>query len=241
MGVEGSRIVIIGGSSGIGLATAAEAWRRGARVVIGGRDQAKLQSAATSIGDVEPIHVDAADQPSLAAFYERVGAFDHLVIAASGGRGGGAFATLAESDLRSAFEAKFWVQWRSAQTALATLSERGSITFVSAASARASNPGTSGLAAVNGALNALVGPLARELAPRRINAVSPGVVDTAWWDAQPEVMKSAFFEAAQQTLPVGRVGLPADLAEAILFLAGNAFTTGVILDVDGGLRTVNPA
>jgi NAD(P)-dependent dehydrogenase (short-subunit alcohol dehydrogenase family) len=241
MGVEGSTIVIVGGSSGIGLAAATEARRRGANVVIGGRDEEKLQAAITSIGNVRAIRVDAGDPASLASFYESIGRFDHLVIAASGGRGGGMFASLKENDLRSGFEAKFWVQWRSAQASLDMLSEQGSITFVSAASARASNPGTSGLAAVNGAVNALVGPLARELAPRRVNAVSPGVVDTPWWDAQPEAMKTAFFRASEQNLPVGRVGQPIDLAEAILFLAGNAFTTGVVLDVDGGLRTVNPA
>lgn len=241
LSVEGSTIVIVGGTSGIGLATAVEARRRGAKVFVGGRSPEKLAAAAVAMGDAQALQVDAGDRASLDAFFKRIGPFDHLVIAASGGRGGGKLEQLAEEVLRSGFEAKFWVQWRTAQACLPTLSERGSITFVSAASARCSNPGTSGLAAINGAVNALVGPLARELAPRRVNAVSPGVIDTPWWDRQPEPMKRAFFEASEQTLPVRRVGQPQDLAEAILFLAGNAFTTGVVLDVDGGLRTVNPA
>jgi NAD(P)-dependent dehydrogenase (short-subunit alcohol dehydrogenase family) len=241
MGLSGRTMVVVGGSSGVGLATAAAAAAAGASVVVAGRDVEKLHAAVAGIGDGargEP--VDAADGAAVAAFFARVGRFDHLVIAASGGAGAGRFADVSREALAGAFDAKFWVQWQCAQAALPYLAADGSITFVTAASARTGNPGTSGLAAVNGALGAMVLPLAHELGPIRVNAVSPGVIDTPWWDRQPAEMKRRFFEQTARTVPVGRVGRADEVAHAILFLAGNGYVTGIVLDVDGGLRGAIP-
>ena len=105
--------------------------------------------------------------------FHRIGCFDHLVLAASGGAGAGRFESLDASALRRGFEAKFWTHWNAVQAALPHLAANGSITFITAASSRLANPGTSGLAAINGALERMVPTLARELAPRRVNAVSP--------------------------------------------------------------------
>ena len=241
MRLSGQTVVVIGGGSGVGLATAGLAKEAGARVVIVGRSRDRLDEAVAALGGgVRGEQVDASDGEALDAFHARTGRFDHLVIAASGGLGGGPFPTLARDALAGGFDGKFWVQWRCAQAALPHLSPDGSVTFVTAASARAVSPGVSGLAAINGALGAMVLPLAHELAPLRVNAVSPGVIDTPWWDRQPEEMKRRVFDRITASVPARRVGRAEDVADAIVFLAGARYVTGVILDVDGGLRGASP-
>jgi NAD(P)-dependent dehydrogenase (short-subunit alcohol dehydrogenase family) len=226
-------IVIIGGTSGIGLATARRFASQSAAVTIIGRDRGKLETALENLGpSVQGEVADAADRSVLDALFSRIGPIDHLVIAASGGAGGGLFSTLDAEGLRRGFEAKFWVHWHAAQAALPHLAKSGPIIFVTAASSRLANPGTSGLAAINGAVERMTPTLARELAPLRVNAVSPGVIDTAWWANKPAGM----MEAASLAAPLARAGYAEEVADAIAFLAGNAFITGIILDVDGGLH-----
>lgn len=234
-------VVVIGGTSGIGLASAHAAAEAGARITIAGRDRDKLALAVDGLGDkARGESIDASDRDALDAFFARLGHLDHLVIAASGGVGGGPFTKLIRDELAYGFDAKFWVQWQCAQVALPYLSEQGSITFVIANSARMGNPGTSGLAAINGALAAMVLPLAHELGPIRVNAVSPGVIDTPWWDKQPKELKHKLFKQITASLPARRIGRAEDVADAIVFLAGNGYITGVILDVDGGMRGALP-
>ena len=140
--------------------------------------------------------------------------------------------------MRTGFEAKFWTHFCLAQEALPYLGPNGSITFVSAISARAANPGTAGLAAINAAIEGIVKPLAVELRPRRINAVAPGVIDTPWWNWLTEERKKATFENFAAATPVGRIGKPEDVASAIVFLISNSFMTGCVIECDGGLRLV---
>ena len=233
MTVHDHRIVIVGGTSGIGLATAKLFANQGASVTVIGRDAAKLEEAVQTIGgDVNGEAADASDRRNMEAVFGRLRSFDHLVLAASGGGGAGPFAELDVELLRRGFEAKFWVQWNTAQAALPFLARDGSITFVTAASSRLANPGTSGLAAINGALERRVPTLARELTPRRINAVSPGVIETAWWVGKPAGM----FESASERAPLGRAGQPEEVADAIAFVVRNRFVTGIVLGVDGGLH-----
>jgi NAD(P)-dependent dehydrogenase (short-subunit alcohol dehydrogenase family) len=125
--------------------------------------------------------------------------------------------------------------------ALDVLSPTGSITFVTAASAGAAMPGTAGLAAANASVAAMVPVLAVELAPVRFNAVSPGIVDTPWWDWMDADAKAETFAAYAKSTPAGRCGHPEDIADAISFLLGNSFTTGVVLTVDGGARLASGA
>jgi NAD(P)-dependent dehydrogenase (short-subunit alcohol dehydrogenase family) len=144
----------------------------------------------------------------------------------------GDFQSLDEDILRGVFDSKFWAHWNTAQAALPALTVDGTLVFVTAASSRLANPGTSGLAAVNGAIEKMVPTLARELAPRRVNAVSPGATDTEWWKDKPKDM----LNTAAGKAPLKRPGRAEEVADAIAFLLGNAFVTGVILDVDGGLH-----
>jgi len=228
------RVIVMGGSSGIGEATAALFAAQGEEVVITGRDQARLRAAVERIGRVRGEVVDGTDAVRAAGFFERTGPFDHLVLAMTGAAGAGALATLDLADLRAGLEAKLFAHLTSLKAALPTL--RQSVTFVSAASARAALPGTAGLAALNGAIEAAVRPLAAELAPIRVNAVSPGVIDTPFWNAMPAEARQAHFRAAAERLPVRRVGRPEDVAGAIAMLARNPFMTGTVLEVDGGLH-----
>ncbi len=226
------KAIVMGGSSGIGEATARLFAQAGAEVVIAGRDRARLEGAVKRLGKVRGQVVDGASRESVRQFFEASGPFDHLVLALSGGRGAGPIALVSLDDIRAGLEAKLFSHLTTLQAALPFV--KGSVTFVSAATAAAAIPGTAGLAAINGAVEALVRPLAAELAPLRVNAVRPGVVDTPWWDAAPKEFKAAIFSQAVESLPVKRVGAPEDVASAIYLAATNAFMTGTVIDVSGG-------
>jgi NAD(P)-dependent dehydrogenase (short-subunit alcohol dehydrogenase family) len=236
MSFDGQRVVVIGASAGIGEATARAFAERGASVTITGRSKERLDQAAKRIGyPVEAAEVDATDRAALDAFFATTGTIDHLVLTASPGAvGAGPFASLDEAALRQAFDGKFFAHVKAIQAALPRLRPDGSVTIVSAASARAAFAGTAALAGANGALEAIVPPLAVELAPLRINAVSPGVIDTHWWDGMPEDQRRAYFDAVAAVTPVRRTGRPEDVADAIAYLAGASFVTGTVLECTGG-------
>lgn len=153
---KAGRVVVMGGSSGIGEATARLFATRGAEVVITGRDQAKLARAQAVTGASKAEVVDGTVPAAVTAFFAKLGPFDHLVLSLSGGKGVGPFGQLELDELRAGFEAKFWAYVQILQAALPTL--RVSATLVSAGSSRAALAGTSGLAAINGALEAMVAP-----------------------------------------------------------------------------------
>lgn len=233
MMLNGQKALVCGGTSGIGAATAALFARQGADVVVTGRDAERLAKAAADGRTAR--RVDAAAEEEVADFFAEDTAYDHLVLALSGAAGGGPAATLDPADLRAGFEAKFWPHLRLLQSALPRLAPEGSVTFITASSARAALPGTAGLAAINGALEAMVRPLAVELAPVRVNAVSPGVIETPWWDGMPAERRAAMFAEHAAALPVGRVGRPEDVAQAVLLTATNGFVTGAVVECNGGL------
>lgn len=229
-------VVVVGGSSGIGLATVKLLLEQGFAVTATGRNEEKLAQVKASLrGDLRTMAFDAMDAGAIAAAFAGIGSIDHLVLALGSGHGAGPFATLAMSDLLAGFQTKVIPQAAVAQAALPFLAPEGSITFVSAVSAQAALPGTAGLAAVNAAIAAIVRVLAVELKPCRCNGVSPGVVDTPWWDAVPQQQRAALFADFAGRTPVGRVGQPQDVAKTISFLIGNGFMSGHIVTCDGGL------
>jgi NAD(P)-dependent dehydrogenase (short-subunit alcohol dehydrogenase family) len=229
-------VFIVGGTSGIGLAAAAKLMRLGYKATIAGRDPARLKAARHSLGDVGAVVMDAADPIAVNAAFAGAGPIDHCVLALGSGKGAGPFRNLEMKSVRQAFEGKALPHMICAQAALPTLRKDGSLTFISAVSACAGFPGTAGLAAVNAAIEALVPVLAAELRPLRVNGVSPGVVDTPWWDFLPADQREATFADYAARTPVGRIGRPEDVADAIAFLIGNGFMNGETIVCDGGVR-----
>ena len=237
MNLKDQKIVIMGGTSGIGLATAKMAVNKGAKVIIIGRDPDKLKKAVMQLPKTsEGLIVDAMSLDDLNNFYKNLGVFDHLVLSFSGKSGSGPFKNLDINQLKQGFESKFFAYFIATQSSLYNIRKNGSIVFVTASSARTSYPGTSGLAAINGALESMIPTLALELSPIRVNAVSPGIIDTAWWDMWPKEQRQGVFNQISASTPAGRVGQPEDIAHAILFLLENTFMTGTVIECDGGIR-----
>ncbi|CPR19614.1 short-chain dehydrogenase/reductase SDR [Brenneria goodwinii] len=140
------------------------------------------------------------------------------------------------NDVRAGFEEKVFPHFSTAQAALPFLTQHGSITFIAAVTAHAAMPGTAGIGSANAAVAALVPILAAELKPRRVNGVSPGIVDTPWWSFLSDEQKAPIFAEYAAKTPVGRVGNADDIADAIYFLVANAFMSGEVVICDGGLR-----
>ncbi|MDW6026204.1 SDR family oxidoreductase [Mesorhizobium sp. BAC0120] len=229
--------VIVGGSSGIGLATARRLLAQGMQVTITGRSEDRLNRARQELsGEVAVAAFDATQSDEVRRFFDDLGAFDHLVLSVTGRKGIGQFATLDLAEVRSGYDEKVWPQLFCAQQALPNVRKEGSITFVSAVSAQMSAPGLAGVAAINGALLTVVPILAKELKPLRVNAVAPGVINTPWWDFLPQDQREAAFADYARRTPVGRIGEPDDVAKSIAYLITNSFVTGQVLTCDGGLQ-----
>ena len=237
-----SKIVVVGGSSGMGLALARRCLDSGAEVVIVGRSDEKLKRASEALQNpagLSAIAADIADEDQVADLFAQIGRLDHIVSTAADIEG--AYELLPSVDLKAAqrvVESKFYGPLLLAKHGAPQLSANGSITFTSGIAAYRPAARGSVVAAVNAALEGLVRALAVELAPIRVNAVSPGWVDTPIWSFVAGDKKDETLDAMAKRLPVGRVGQPDDIADAIAFLMGNGFTTGTVLHVEGGHRLI---
>ena len=227
--LSGKTIIVIGGSSGIGAAVAQAALARGAHVIVAGR---RLAPGSDSGLRNEP--VDVTDSASLKQLFETVGRFDHLVYTS----GPSVRAKpLIETDLdeaRDNFDVKLWGALRAIQHALPFMHEQGSITLTSGQLGRKLAAGQFIKTGINAATEALGKQLAKELAPRRVNVISPGVIDTPAYAGLGQEQRLAMFAKAGQGLPVGRVGQAEEVAAGYVLAMENGFMTGAVVDIDGG-------
>lgn len=238
MSLKEKKVVIIGGSSGMGLASAKAAAAEGAYVLIAGRSQEKLHRALSEIeGEADAHTLDVTREEEVRNFFAQLGAYDHLVTTAATGAVG-PFLEMETAAVRGVFESKFWGQYLAARYGATGIRQGGSITMFAGVASEKPLPGLVAYAAVNGAIEGLCRTLAVELAPLRVNVVSPGIVNTPAYADMPGDKREAMFSALGSQLPVKRIGRPEDVARTVLYLMQNGFTTGTVIHVDGGHRLV---
>ncbi|NET74184.1 MAG: SDR family oxidoreductase [Sphaerospermopsis sp. SIO1G2] len=238
MDLSNQKIVIIGGSSGMGLATAKAVVKSGGNVIIASRSSAKLQAAEEEIGErVSTYSLDITKETEVQQLFTTIGTFDALVTTAAEGSMG-AFLELEITQARQLLKSKFWGQYYAAKYGAAKLNPSGSITFFSGYAAQKPVANLSAMAAANGAIEALARSLAVELSPIRVNVVSPGLVATPVYAGMPAEQRQNYFNYVANSLPTKQIGTPEDIAETVLYLINNKFTTGSVIDVDGGARLV---
>lgn len=228
-------ILVVGGASGIGRATAEMAVQLGAHVLLASRSEEKLARAAQAIGHGTTYYpVDMTDEAAVKAWAAALPEIDYLVISASSATHG-AFATSETAPLRQMFDAKFFGPYVTAREVLPKIRPGGAITLFSGVLSRRPGANCAGLGAVNGAIEALTRAMALELGPDiRVNCLSPGMVRSEAYDAMPEDARKTMYDSTGASLPSGRVGRPEEIAQAVLATLTNGYLTGQILDVDGG-------
>ncbi|MBS1230111.1 MAG: hypothetical protein H6R17_3388 [Proteobacteria bacterium] len=233
----GKKIFIAGGSSGMGAALAQMAAARGARVAIAGRSPSKLDVVAAKLGDslLATYVLDLADAHAVLQALGEHGPYDHIVTTAAQ-LTFKSFPELSDADIQHMLASKFWGPVNLARAAVTQLKPEGALLFFSGAAAYKASVGTSIIGAVNRLLESLAQSLAIELKPRRVNVISPGLVDSPTWAGMSDGERTALFAAAAAALPVGRIGQVDDLAHAALAILENGFITGSVVHVDGGAR-----
>jgi NAD(P)-dependent dehydrogenase (short-subunit alcohol dehydrogenase family) len=242
MDITGNTIIVVGGSSGMGFGVAQAALAKGAEVIIVGRSLERLVQAAEDLAGAEHVRSIAADVTSedeVRRLFETAGNFDHLFVSAASNL---AYQPIRDFDLEAArktIDAKLVAALLLSKYAARQINEHGSIIFTAGIAAERPMPTAALVAAVNGGLFSFTYALAIGLAPVRVNAISPGWIDTPIWETPAlAANKPAMFEQMAQRLPAGRIGRPSDIGHAAIFLMENEFTTATVLPVDGGHRLV---
>jgi NAD(P)-dependent dehydrogenase (short-subunit alcohol dehydrogenase family) len=235
MSLSGKRVVVLGGTSGIGLAVAEAAAREGARPVVVSRELARVEATVAGLpAGAEGFAVDVTDEAAVTDLFEQIGPFDHLVFTAGEALQLGPVVEMSLAAGRQFFETRYWGAVAAAKHGAPLIRPGGSIVFSSGSAGLRPQPGWALGASICMAMEGLTRALAVELAPIRVNLVTPGFVRTPLWRDISEADREAMYAAAGARLPVGRVGEAAEVAETYLFLMRQGFATGQSFVVDGG-------
>lgn len=231
MEIENKKALVFGGTSGIGLAACEQLIDKGAEVIAISRDPSKANSFKHNRLSFESCDVRIEDE--VKKIFEKYAPFDILVSAATGGsRAAGPFLEMDMLGFKSSFD-KLWGYANIVRFGTNYLSSDGTIVLVSGAPARRMKPGQIALSAVGGAVENLVRGVAKEIAPKRINSVSPGLIDTPMFSQEGEDRK-IFLNSMTEANTIKRAGKPEEVAKGIIFVIENEFVTGTTVDVDGG-------
>ncbi len=233
--LSGKRIVVLGGSSGIGLAVAQQAVAQGAKAIIASSNADRVQQAvATLDGKAEGYTLDLSNEGDIRNFFQKIGDFDHLVFTAGDSLQLNELAAMDLTRARQAFELRYWAVLAAVKHASTHIREGGSIVLTTGIAGERPNKGWTLAASVCGAIVSLTRALAVELAPIRVNAVSPGVVRTNLWQSMNADAREHLYESVGKSLLVGRVGEACEIARAYLFLMQEGYSTGQTVVLDGG-------
>ena len=233
--LQQQRVVVVGGSSGIGLAVAQQAASQGAKVIIVSRNAERVQKAVECIsGEAQGQAVNVSDEGAVATFFAKLGSFDHLVFTAGDTLQLNVLEATDLTKARHAFELRYWAALAAVKYASPHIHKDGSIVLTTGVAGRRPHKGWTVAASICGTIEALTRALAVELAPIRVNAVCPGVVRTNLWKNMQEQDREAMYENVGNHLLVGRVGEACEIARAYLFLMQQGYSTGQTVVVDGG-------
>ncbi|WP_028563750.1 SDR family oxidoreductase [Paenibacillus pinihumi] len=236
---KGKRVVILGGTSGIGFATAEAAAREGAYLVVVSSKKEKVDRAVSRLPEgTEGYAVDLTNEEQVRKFFSNIGEFDHLVFTAGDPM---MIENLDTTDVETAqqlFNLRYWGAFMAAKYGSRNIRRGGSITLTSGVAGARPQKGVTVAASICGAVESLTRALAVELSPLRVNTVCFGIMRTEFWNDVPEEHRNTMYENVGESLPVGRIGEPEDGAEAFLYLMRENYSTGQIVVVDGGSTLV---
>jgi NAD(P)-dependent dehydrogenase (short-subunit alcohol dehydrogenase family) len=233
--LAGKRVVLLGGTAGIGLATAHAAAQEGASIVLVSSQQSRVDQALRELPPGTTGHaVDLTNEAAVRALFDQVGPFDHLAFTAGGPLQLAPIDATTLDQARAAFDLRLWGAFTAAKHASQHIRVGGSIVLTTGIAGARPQKGWTVAASLCTAIEGLTRALAVELAPLRVNAVSAGIVRTDLWSPIPTAEREAMFQQFAQTLPVKRIAEPADIAQAFVYLMRNGFSTGTVLLVDGG-------